>query len=74
MRTFGGEEKFFWHQLSLSLICDQRFSRATKVLQNCISLTETTPSKADESLVMEHMHLARMQIELLDDMDLGERI
>lgn len=66
-----GEEKFFWHQLSLALICDHRHSRAVKVLNNCLSQTEADFEKFDENTVMEYLHLAKLQIEQLGDMDLG---
>ena len=68
----AGEEKFFWHQLSLALMCDQRFPRATKVLHNSIAQSEADPDKFDENSLSEYMQMARMQIEQLGDLDLGK--
>lgn len=66
------EEKFFWHQLSLALICDKRFSRAAKILHNSIAQGEVDPEKFDENSISEYMQMARMQIEQLGNLDLGK--
>lgn len=71
------DNRFFWHQLSLSLICDHRFSRASKVLKNCITQAEAGTAEtriSDESILLEYMQLARIQIEQMDDIDLGNLI
>ena len=69
------DNRFYWHQLSIALICDHHFSRASKVLKNCITQTEAAAAAdtgiTDENTLMEYMHLARIQIEQQNDIELG---
>ncbi|CAK5076894.1 unnamed protein product [Meloidogyne enterolobii] len=74
LRVSKKDDNFFGQQLSLSLICDNRYSRATKMLQKCIlqkEEEENNQNKFDESLITEYLHLARLQIEQLGDLELG---
>uniref|UniRef100_A0A1I8BNV0 TPR_REGION domain-containing protein n=1 Tax=Meloidogyne hapla TaxID=6305 RepID=A0A1I8BNV0_MELHA len=66
------DDNFFGQQLSLSLICDNRFSRATKMLHKCILQRDEEQNKFDESSITEYLHLARLQIEQLGDLELAE--
>uniref|UniRef100_A0A914NHH3 Uncharacterized protein n=1 Tax=Meloidogyne incognita TaxID=6306 RepID=A0A914NHH3_MELIC len=75
LRIAKKDDNFFGQQLSLSLICDNRYSRATKMLQKCIlqkEEEENNQNKFDESLISEYLHLARLQIEQLGDLELAE--
>ncbi|KAF7630905.1 hypothetical protein Mgra_00008826 [Meloidogyne graminicola] len=69
----SNNDNFFGQQLSLSLICDNRFSRATKILQKYILQSDEEETNTfDGSILTEYLHLAKLQIEQLGDLELAE--
>lgn len=68
----AGDNKFYWNQLFLSLICEHHYLRASKILQICPNQFESDFQKKNENLIIEYMQLARIQIEQLGDIDLAE--
>lgn len=65
--NFASKDRFLWFQFGLSLICNGKYARATKFIEQC-----TKMEVHDRNDITEHMMIAKINIETLGDYDLGK--
>ncbi|KAI1721349.1 tetratricopeptide repeat protein 7B [Ditylenchus destructor] len=65
---FATSDRQMWFQFGLSLICDNRFPRALKILEHCQTINADR-NASKEDLILEHMFAARLQIEQIGDVN-----
>lgn len=69
---FANDNIYLWFQFSLSLICDNKFVRASKILHHCISLDESKEEKIhDDNFIIRLILATQLQIEQHNNANLG---
>ncbi|KAK0416705.1 hypothetical protein QR680_012640 [Steinernema hermaphroditum] len=61
---FANQDRYIWFQFGMSLMCQGRWLRASRILHQCVTL-----EREDENECVEHMLLAKMEIEQLGQYD-----
>ncbi|TKR77577.1 hypothetical protein L596_018520 [Steinernema carpocapsae] len=61
---FANQDRYIWLQFALSLMCQGRWLRASRILHQCVAL-----ERSDENECVEHMILAKIEIEQLGQYD-----